>query len=253
MFETTNPDLDDYINGPYLDVRGMSSAIGASVSGTILRLQQKNLINGDVLEVGAFEGRFMIPLALAVGDSATVIGVDTFNWPDEHVRHRLESNLQAAGVPMAHVRIVSGASHDEEVRRRLSESRYRFVHLDGDHTGPSLSSDLDFAAKLLVEGGVICIDDMAHPEYPFLVESVGAFLRKNNHLAVFAVTDRESFVQAAKLFVADVEWGAKYSAELRVQYSSNVFAHGPKVGNPDAVLLSTNETVIDLTPPELKR
>ena len=56
--------IDRYLADGYLRVRGMSSRFTAAICGHLIRRQTARGIGGDIAEIGAFEGRFFIAMAL---------------------------------------------------------------------------------------------------------------------------------------------------------------------------------------------
>src|ERR1041385_6431288 len=82
-FISGNPAVDRYIAEGYESVRGMSSAFAATICGHILRRQSELGIRGHIAEIGTFEGRFFIAMALGLVPGEHALGIDTFNWPNE--------------------------------------------------------------------------------------------------------------------------------------------------------------------------
>lgn len=59
------------------------------------------------------------------------------------------------------------------------QQKFRFVHIDGDHTGYSLTNDLEATVDLVSEFGIVALDDFMNPSYPQLTAAVYHFLFKN--------------------------------------------------------------------------
>ena len=57
--------IDRYLDAGYEKVRRMSSRFAAAICGHIVRRQTELGVRGDIAEIGTFEGRFFIALALA--------------------------------------------------------------------------------------------------------------------------------------------------------------------------------------------
>ena len=60
--------VDRYLAKGYDEVRGMSSRFSATICGHLLRRQSEMGVHGSVAEIGTFEGRFFIAMALALGN-----------------------------------------------------------------------------------------------------------------------------------------------------------------------------------------
>src|SRR5438045_6181237 len=82
-FSSGNPTVDRYIAEGADPVRGMSSRFAATICGHIIRRQSELGITGHIAEIGTFEGRFFIAMALGLAPGEHALGIDTFNWPNE--------------------------------------------------------------------------------------------------------------------------------------------------------------------------
>jgi hypothetical protein len=58
-------------------------------------------------------------------------------------------------------------------------SDFRWIHIDGEHTGMAIINDLNIANTLLDDVGVIIIDDFFNAEYPQITAAVFDWLRLN--------------------------------------------------------------------------
>src|SRR4051794_10237582 len=93
------PALDRYLADGYGTVRGMSSHFAAVICSHILLKQSELGIAGHVAEIGTFEGRFFIALALALSPGERAVGIDLFDWPNDGVEGRLHGHCERHGVP----------------------------------------------------------------------------------------------------------------------------------------------------------
>src|SRR6476646_7958735 len=80
--------LDAFLADGYLRIRGMSSRFAAAICGHAMGRQSELGITGDILEIGTFEGRFFIAMALLLEPGEHALGIDVFNWPDQGVHGR---------------------------------------------------------------------------------------------------------------------------------------------------------------------
>ncbi|MGA7486501.1 MAG: hypothetical protein WBW74_06115, partial [Xanthobacteraceae bacterium] len=58
--------IDRYLAEGYEQVRGMSSRFAAAICGHLIRRQSELAVGGDIVEIGTFEGRFFIAMALGL-------------------------------------------------------------------------------------------------------------------------------------------------------------------------------------------
>jgi hypothetical protein len=54
--------------------------------------------------------------------------------------------------------------------------RYRYIHVDGEHTAAGLRADLVLARRVMEHTGLIVIDDIFHGMYPQLARAMFSFL-----------------------------------------------------------------------------
>ena len=64
----------------------------------------------------------------------------------------------------------------DDARVREHFGKCRWVHVDGDHKGISVTNDLGLAADLIHEDGIICMDDFFSFRYPQLTAATYKFL-----------------------------------------------------------------------------
>jgi hypothetical protein len=203
-FQSGNPAVDRYIAEGYETVRGMSSAFAATICGHVIRRQTELGISGHIAEIGTFEGRFFIAMALGLAPGEKALGIDTFNWPNDGLLDLFHAHCARLGVPRERYTAIKANARDltaDDIRTALGGGQVRFWHLDGDHAREQLAADLDLAEATLHPRGIICLDDMLHPGYPLLVVAVHAWLERHPDWRVLAVIDREDIVAAAKFML----------------------------------------------------
>jgi hypothetical protein len=215
-----HPAVDRYLADGFDAVPGMSSRFAAAISAHVARRQTELGVTGAVAEIGTFEGRFFIALALALAHGERAYGFDTFDWPDADVAHRFLANCRASGLAMERVSAVKRDSRSMSPAelKALLGSEVRFFHVDGDHGLDSLAHDLSLAHAVLHPQGVICLDDMLHPEFPFLVVAVHDYLRVHPEMRLLCVIDREDIVAAAKFLICRADAVALYEADLMASF-----------------------------------
>jgi hypothetical protein len=209
-FSSGNPAVDRYIAEGYETVRGMSSRFAATICGHIIRRQTELGIKGHIAEIGTFEGRFFIAMALGLAEGERALGIDTFNWPNDGLLDLFHSHCARLGLtPERYTAIKANARElsADDIRKALggqklapqaSGQEVRFWHLDGDHARDQLIADLDLAEATLHPQGIIVLDDMMHPGYPLLIVAVHEWLERHPDWRVLCVIDREDIVAAAK-------------------------------------------------------
>ena len=101
-FVSGNPAVDRYIAEGYETVRGMSSRFAATICGHVIRRQTELGIAGHIAEVGTFEGRFFIAMALGLAPGERALGIDTFDWPNAGLIDRFHRPLRASRADARH-------------------------------------------------------------------------------------------------------------------------------------------------------
>jgi predicted O-methyltransferase YrrM len=217
-----HPAVDRYLQDGFAEVRGMSSRFSAGICGHLMRRQTELGIRGHAVEIGTFEGRFFLALALGLEPPEHAFGFDTFDWPNEGVLDRLHGHVRAHGLSGERYSALKRRSLDlapQELRALMGPMPARFIHIDGDHSPESLAHDLALADAVLHPSGLICLDDMLHPGYPFLVSAVQAYLEARPGMRLMAVIDREDIVAAAKFLLCRDEAVASYEDDLMASFA----------------------------------
>jgi hypothetical protein len=222
-----HPAIDRYLAQSYERVLGMSSRFAAAICGYLIGRQSTLGIDGDLLEIGTFEGRFFIVMALGLAPGEKALGIDRFDWPDAGVEGRFLANCAAHGIAperylawKADSREITSSELHEKLRRRP----VRFVHIDSHHSRECLLNDLELVAPALHRDAIICLDDMLHPGYPMITSAVFDYFARRPELRLLCVVDREDIVAAAKFLICRAESLALYEQDLLNTFSRFHFA-----------------------------
>src|SRR5690348_16963258 len=135
-FSSGNAVVDRYIAEGYDTVRGMSSAFAATICGHVIRRQSELGITGHIAEIGTFEGRFFIAMALGLAPGEHALGIDTFNWPNEGLLDLFHSHCARLGLARERYTAIKGNVRDlgpADIRKALGGrdgDKVRFWHLD---------------------------------------------------------------------------------------------------------------------------
>jgi hypothetical protein len=136
----------------------------------LLDTQNRFPIRGHFLEIGLLEGKSasLGVMYLAPDEEAILIDINPCDSGVRRVRDVKLDNVTFLQQP-SHV-----AKRSEHVQRLAGQ--YRFIHIDGDHSGYSVTGDLQFAVDVLKEDGIICMDDYFNPIYPQVTAAIYRFL-----------------------------------------------------------------------------
>lgn len=245
-----HPAVAAYLASGYDTVVGMSSRFAAAICARLLRLQTEEGVAGPLAEIGAFEGRFFIALAHALEPGEVALGVDIFSWPNEQVKDRFEANCLKHGIgPERRVTVKgdSGAMNPDELMGHAGDARFRFIHVDGEHSRRALAKDLALATACLAEGGLIVLDDMLHPGYPTLMVAVQEYLEANLDIVPLCVIDRETIVGATKFVLCQRAWFTRYEAKLLEMFKDFIWPLGADFEPHWCLVLSQDTRLADIT------
>src|SRR5215211_5874018 len=143
-FSSGNPIVDRYIADGYDTVRGMSSRFAATICGHIIRRQSELGIKGHIAEIGTFEGRFFIAMALGLAPDEKALGIDTFEWPNSGVLDLFHSHCARHGLARERYVAIKADIRSlkpedlmaklggQKLGQQVSEQKVRFFHIDGD-------------------------------------------------------------------------------------------------------------------------
>jgi len=244
-----HPAIDRYLADGYEQVPGMSSRFAAAICGHLIQRQSALGISGDVVEIGTFEGRFFIAMALGLAADEKALGIDVFDWPDAGVLDRFLTNCETHGLfPdrftawMANSRSISV----DDLRRKLANRKARFFHIDGNHSHESLSNDLALAHAVLHPQGIVCIDDMLHPGYPTLVTAVLDYLNQAPQMRVMCIIDREDIVAAAKFLICEAGAVALYQTDLLTTFARFHFVLGADMVDYSTLVLTPTPRLAEI-------
>ena len=227
-----HPVIDRYLDNGYEKVRGMSSRFSAAICGHLVRRQTELGIRADIAEIGTFEGRFFIALALGLAQGENAVGFDLFDWPNERVLDRFLGHCEKNG--LAKEKFFAWKANTKDItpamlKAKLATGAARFFHIDGEHSDKSLTIDLELAHQVLHPKGIIALDDMLHPAYPELFSTAVAYLKRHPEMRALAIIDREDIVAAAKLLICRKDALALYEDDLMKAFSKFHFEMGSDV------------------------
>jgi predicted O-methyltransferase YrrM len=220
QFSTSLPAVDHYMTNGFDAVRGMSSRFATTICACLLARQTELGIGGHFAEIGTFEGRFFIAMALALSGDEKALGIDTFDWPSAALLGRFTAHCERFGI--ADARLVVHRGRSEELSPgdvgSLLGGPVRMWHVDGEHSRTALQRDLDLACSTLHPDGLIVVDDMLHPEYPLLVVALHEWLERHRDMRVVCVIDREDIVAASKFVLCRTQSVGLYEDDLMSRF-----------------------------------
>jgi Methyltransferase domain len=217
------PAVDRFLANGYTTVPGFSSRFAATISAYLLRRQSEMGIAGSVAEIGTFEGRYFIAVGLALQPGEHAYGFDLFDWEGSDLRAKLLNHAKAHGLAtdkFTPVSLHTGKLTAADFAKATGGKPLRFIHVDGDHTPEALTQDLALAHANLHPKGIICVDDMLHPAFPFLVVTVHAYLTRHPEMRLLCVLDRQDIYGAPKFLLCRADAVSLYDSDLMTTFKA---------------------------------
>jgi hypothetical protein len=172
--QNSREQIDRYLRLNFYKIEGYMDRLDASIYRELIVAQIESGIAGSLVEIGVHYGRSFFVLAAGRCGTEKSLGVDLFE-EDELYKHphrigRLvgfKSNCQKLNFQFSSDEILKKSSLElspDEIVKRVG--RVRFFSIDGGHMYQHVANDLALAEKVMVSGGVICMDDILCPLWP---------------------------------------------------------------------------------------
>ncbi|CAM1343804.1 class I SAM-dependent methyltransferase [Tenacibaculum amylolyticum] len=146
-------------------------------------VQAKNKINGNCFEIGVHHGKSSIFFSKLLNKNEQLDICDIFENQSANVsksghgnKTLFEKNFNTHGnnnLRNVHHCLSSNIAIDSLTKE------YRLFHVDGGHHANEALEDLEIAKKMLVDGGLIIVDDPFREDWPGVTEAIVEFLNKN--------------------------------------------------------------------------
>lgn len=192
-------------------VAGWLSPLDVAVFTSVLVAQATTSIEGDLAEIGVWQGKSAILLSHFVNRGETLYAVDVFDlyYPGEVPASPakpyanpavFEENLSAHGCAEAVTAIASDTRHDPDLVGKLAGRGVRFFHIDGGHSYDHVVADCSTALAAIAESSVIVLDDFMQIDNPPVTEAiVDTFRGAPNGLVPFATTRKKLYLASREV------------------------------------------------------
>lgn len=198
------PVIDDYLKaeGGFNAVPGWMHYTDLVLFDLILHHQLKDLILGDMLEIGTYHGKSAIPMGCGLRDGESLMVCDLFGLfdagvPEEGLQDYVNLSVDKflinyaqyhAEPPVLH--IGSSATLD------LGTNTFRFIHVDGGHAYEAVRQDIGLVTAHVDLRSVIVFDDFRTSHCPGVAAAVWEEAAKGT-LYPFALSDVKMYATAA--------------------------------------------------------
>ena len=143
----------------------------AAIWDTLLSYQEATNNDGNLLEIGVFQGKSAGMAALHRRGNETCVFVDPM--PLDHVESRIKEVI-----PSAKCQYLQEFSQflPRHPFVRDAARDFRWIHIDGEHSAQAVCNDLAIAEMLLSDRGILVLDDFFSPSYPQITQALFRFL-----------------------------------------------------------------------------
>jgi hypothetical protein len=151
------------------EIKGWLSIYDYTVFQMIGIIQDELNISGDILEIGAYQGKSSVVLGNLINSDEKLYICDIFSKEtdlnnkneiiqsyDKYERNLLEANL----VKFSSCDFKIFECNSLDLPKILTKNKFRLIHLDGSHLYSIVSKDLHFMEEsALADNGIIAVDD----------------------------------------------------------------------------------------------
>lgn len=183
-------------------VEGWLNARTARGTDLLMRYQTARDLHGSALEIGVYQGAYFLVLAWALAPRESAVAIDIFEEGEPaipSVQGKLEPFMDALrqwGPPFPTTVIQADSTtlkaSDVMLAMQTTELRpFRWISVDGSHDEHSCAKDLHLAQSLLMDGGVVALDDWraeGNPQWPGVIDGELAYQLEAEHPLVHVGT-----------------------------------------------------------------
>lgn len=167
-------------------VSGWCSPVTFEITAAINSCQQQMGIRGGICEIGVYQGKYFIALALLKNEGEFALAYDVFEdvdqSPDDYYGKSQEgifrSNVEkylGNDLNIIVKRIDSMTLSHARLMDDLQGEKARMFSVDGGHSVQCTVNDMLLAQDVLTHGGIIIIDDYFNAQWPGVAEGVNRF------------------------------------------------------------------------------
>lgn len=237
--ETTQARMDGYIRKESRTVSGWLARESAEVISFLAQSQIDAGLRGGVGEIGIHHGKLFLLLYLSLQDGERAFALDVFEEQQYNVdssglgdRAVFLKNLAKVGGDEDRVSIFATDSRSISPHAVLSATgQLRLMSIDGGHTEDITHNDMGLAESLLLDDGILVLDDMYTERWPAV--AAGAFrsmLESNHRLRPFAISPNKTY------FCKSGAAAATYRDKLAAAY--------PELRRGEATIFGSNVVIL---------
>ena len=185
--------LAEYMQSLYIDRRfeGWCDFHHVYVVGYLSRAQHQLTISGSVGEIGVHHGKFTVAISGFATQTESTVAVDLFSLQAENTDRSglgdltsFKDNMKKFGV-LEGVSILEGNSYGLSYRNFSKFPAFRLMSVDGGHTHSLTLNDLLLTCELILDGGIVILDDFVRTDWLGVSSGAFDFIRSQNRIVPF--------------------------------------------------------------------
>lgn len=169
-----------------LTIPGMISPQSGKMLFTLCYLQS---MQGDVVEIGSWQGRSTSFLARAVEQSSNgkFYAIDHFRGNVGKEKHYIVKKDDLSDLKVGFLENIKSLGLEDAVNlldmtnekavEKLNDITIRFLFIDGDHTFEGVKKDIELFFPMLTKGSIVVFDDFTE-KFPGVVKAVNTLLNE---------------------------------------------------------------------------
>jgi hypothetical protein len=180
-------EIIDFVERRLASIDGWLALPAAHLTYVLMARQNARGVEGGVLELGVFRGKYLALLyAASAAASRPVLGVDLFPGMDEpsiaSAKEQIAAAVTAACGDAGRLRLLAADTlrlSRADVASHL-QVPLAFVSVDAGHEAVHLYNDIGLAADMIGPGGIIAVDDAFNHTTPGAIEGTCRFFQEAN-------------------------------------------------------------------------
>lgn len=235
----TRARMDHYVRTQAATVSGWLARESAETISHLALSQSESGLRGGVGEIGIHHGKLFLLLYLSMQDGEHAFALDVFEEQQYNVdasghgdRATFLRNFAKVGGDEDKISIFATDSCSVSADTlRSATGPLRLMSIDGGHTEGITHNDMSLAEELLLDDGILILDDLYQERWPAVAAGAYRFmLEPGRRLRPFAITPNKTY------FCKDTEAAIRYRRELVAAF--------PELRLGEAMILGSNVLIL---------
>ncbi len=258
-------ELNRYIKSGIKKVHGWLEQTDVDYILEIVNYQNQSSIYGSVGEIGVHHGKLFILFNLLTREDEHSFAIDLFDEQKENIDRSglgdlriFKSNLDNYATNNQNIEILSmnSLNLDKNFYRETSSKKFKLFSIDGGHHYKAVINDLKIAEEVMVEGGVVLLDDLLNPLWIEVVSAYSSYKLKGGKLVAFAITKDKLYLTNSKKHAEGYQealinvFNSKFNFLVKELFGDKVLTYYPRllknVTNPENVKLFFKKPIVSL-------